>query len=226
MMLPTSISNPPVALAGGKFARGLVHTMLVGALRIALVWVASGVGASGCATVSYDYSKEPDPRKKEYVIGIADGLQVNVWKNAELSTGGHVRPDGTITLPLIGDIMAAGRTASQLTEEIGRRLKTFVKEESAFVTVAISEVNSYRFTVSGNVEHAGVFNLKYYATVADAIALAGGLNKFASARKIKVLRNQPNGGVRKVPIDYDRISSGEHPDENLVLLSGDTLFVP
>jgi len=184
------------------------------------------VCASACGTITHDYTKEPDPRKKEYVIGIADGLQVNVWKNPELSTGGHVRPDGTITMPLIGDVQAAGKTASQLTEEIGRRLKTFVKEDSAYVTIAVSEVNSYRFTVSGNVEHAGVFALKYYATVADAIALGGGLNKFASPRKLLILRNQPNGGVRKIPIDFNRIATGEHPDENLVLLAGDTLFVP
>ena len=181
---------------------------------------------AGCSTISYDYTKEPDPRKKEYVIGISDGLTINVWKNPELSTHGSVRPDGTITMPLIGDVQANNRTASQLTDEISRRLKTFVKEESTFVSVAVSEVNSYRFTVSGNVEHAGVFSLKYFATIADAIALAGGLNKFASPHKLMILRQQPNGGIRKVPIDFDRIAAGEHPEENLVLIAGDTLYVP
>lgn len=184
--------------------------------------------ASGCAATvwDYDYAKEYDPRKHEYVIGPSDGLSINVWRNGDLSFQATVRPDGTITMPLIGDVQANNRTASQLTEEISRRLKTFVKEEGSFVSVAVTEVNSYRFTVSGNVEHAGVFSLKYFATVADAVALAGGLNKFASPHKLVVLRQRPNGGVRKIPIDWDRISTGEHPEENIVIVAGDTLFVP
>ena len=181
---------------------------------------------SACTAINYDYSKEPDPRKKEYVIGVTDGIHVNVWKNPELSMTGPVRPDGTITMPLIGDVHAAGRTASQLTDEIARRLKSFVKEESTPVSVAVTDVNSYRFTVSGNAEKPGIFQLKYYATVADAIAGAGGLNKFASAHKIVILRQQPNGGVRKIPIDFDRISKGDHPEENIVVLPNDTIFIP
>ncbi len=182
--------------------------------------------AAACGTVAYDYAKEPDPRKTEYVVGISDALSVKVWKNPELSTAGTVRPDGTITMPLIGDVHAAGRTPSQLTAEIGQRLKTFVKEEASLVSVAVTDVNSYRFTVSGNAEHPGVFTKKYYVTVADAIAEAGGINKFGSAKKLMILRPQANGGVRKVPVNFDRISSGDHPEENLVILAGDTVFVP
>ena len=137
-----------------------------------------------------------------------------------------VRPDGTITMPLIGDIQANGRTPSQLTSEIGQKLKAFVKEDASLVSIAVSEVNSYRFTVSGNVEHAGVFDKKYFVTVADAVALAGGLNKFASPHKLAILRQTSNGGVRKVPIDFDRISTGDHPEENIVILANDTVFVP
>jgi polysaccharide export outer membrane protein len=195
--------------------------------RAALVVALAGlIGPIGCGGIVYDYSKEPDPRKSEYVIGVTDGLRINVWKNPELSTSGTVRPDGTITMPLIGDIHAAGRTASQLTDEIGKRLKMFVKEESTPVSVAVTDVNSYRFTVSGNAERPGVFNLKYYATVGDAVALAGGLNKFASPKRLVILRQLTNGGVRKVPINFDRISSGDHPEENIVILPNDTVFVP
>jgi polysaccharide export outer membrane protein len=177
-----------------------------------------------CRTAAYDYSKEPDPRRTEFVVGVADTLKVTVWKNSDLSTEAKVRPDGTITLPLIGDLQAAGRTPAQLRAEITSKLSAFVKED-AVVTIAITEVNSYRFTVSGNVEHAGVIAAKYYVTVAEAIALAGGLNKFASQHKLVVVRTDANG-LRRIPIDYDRIASGDHPEENLVLLSGDTLFAP
>ena len=179
----------------------------------------------GCPAAAYDYSKEPDPRKHEFVIGASDTLKITVWKNPDLSGDAHVRPDGTITMPLLGDISAAGRTPSQLREEIRKKLSQYVKDDSAAVSVAVTEVNSYRFTVSGNVEHGGIFTSKYFVTVAEAIALAGGLNKFAEPKKLVIVRRDA-AGLRRVPIDYDRISSGEHPEENLVLLPGDNLFAP
>jgi polysaccharide export outer membrane protein len=180
---------------------------------------------AACAVEQYDYSKEPDPRKHEFVIGPSDALRITVWKNPELSTEAKVRPDGTITMPLIGDVIAAGRTPGQLKQEITRKLGAYVKDESSAVTIAVTEVNSYRFTVSGNVEHGGIFTSKYFVTVAEALAMAGGLNKFASPHKLVLVRNEA-GKVRRVPLDYDRVSSGEHPDENLALMSGDTVFVP
>jgi polysaccharide export outer membrane protein len=181
---------------------------------------------SGCATTTYDYSREPDPRKGEFVIGASDILHINVWKNSELTGDARVRPDGTITMPLIGDIVAAGRTPTALKQEITKKLGTFIKsDESSIVSVAVSDVNSYRFTVSGNVERAGVLLSKYYVTASEAIAMAGGLNKFASQHKLVVIRNDSQG-FRRIPLDYDRIASGQHPNEDLVMLTGDTLFVP
>jgi polysaccharide biosynthesis/export protein len=183
------------------------------------------VAACGPAT-TYDYSKEPDPRKHDFVIGAADVLKITVWKNPDLSTEQRVRPDGTVTMPLIGDVQAAGRTPKDLKNEISKKLASYVRDESSTVSVAVTEVNSYRFTVSGNVERGGVFSSKYYVTVAEAIAMAGGLNKFANGRKLVVVRNDAHNGVRRVPIDFERIATGQHPEENLVLVSGDTLFVP
>jgi polysaccharide export outer membrane protein len=180
---------------------------------------------AGCKTVSYDYTKEPDPRKHEFVIGASDLLRINVWKNAELTGEARVRPDGTITMPLIGDVNAAGRTPTTLQKEITRRLASYIKDESSIVSVAVAEVNSYRFTVSGNVEHAGVLASKYYVTVSEAIAMAGGLNKFANPHRLVVIRNDA-GGFRRIPVDYERVASGQHPDEDIVMLTGDTLFVP
>ncbi|HZS40673.1 MAG TPA: polysaccharide biosynthesis/export family protein [Polyangia bacterium] len=194
-------------------------------MRLTGTLLALCLAATGCGPISYDYSKEPDPRNHEFVIGASDGLKITVWKNPELSTDAKVRPDGTITMPLIGDVHAAGRTPGELKLEIGKKLSNFVKSDEATVTIAVTEVNSYRFTVSGNVEHGGIFTSKYYVTVAEAIALAGGLNKFADPKKLVIVRLDEHGR-RRVPIDYNRISSGEHPDENLVLISGDNLFAP
>ena len=183
----------------------------------------------GCASTrtKYDYAKEPDPRKKEYVIGVSDVVKINVWKMPELSAETKVRPDGTITMPLLGDVAVAGKAPSQVKQDITQKLATFVKDETATVTVAIVEVNSYRFVVSGNVERPGVFSSKQFVTVAEAIALAGGPNKFASIGDIVVIRpDLPGGKVRKLPIDYAEIRSGDRPDENLVILAGDTVYIP
>jgi polysaccharide export outer membrane protein len=180
---------------------------------------------AACGTTSYDYSREPDPRKGEFVIGASDILHITVWKNAELTGDARVRPDGTITMPLIGDIVAAGRTPSMLKGEITKRLSNYIKDESSIVSVAVSDVNSYRFTVSGNVEHAGVLLSKYYVTASEAIAMAGGLNKFANPHKLVIIRNDAQG-FRRIPLDYERIASGQHPNEDVVMLTGDTLFVP
>lgn len=182
--------------------------------------------AAACVTIpKYDYANEPDPRKLEFVLGPADGVKIGVWKNPDLNTDTRLRPDGTITMPLIGDIPAAGRTPSQLKAEITQRLSIYVKDETATVSVTVTEVNSYRYTVSGNVERGGIFSSKYYVTVGEAIAMAGGVNKFGDPSRLQVIRNQ-GGKLRRIPIDYRRIADGSHPEENLALFAGDILYVP
>jgi len=136
-----------------------------------------------------------------------------------------VRPDGTITMPLIGDLQAVSRTPSQLKTDITRRLAAYVRDEGATVTVAVVEVISYRFTVSGNVAHPGMFTSKFYVTVADAVALAGGPTRFASPEKTVIIRTD-KAGTRRIPVNLTEIDSGEHPEQNLVIISGDTVLVP
>ncbi len=184
------------------------------------------LGGCGGSDARYPYAKEPDPRKQEFVIGVSDHLRIAVWKNPELNTDIQVRPDGTITMPLIGDIQASGLTPSQLKRRISDKLAAFIKEEGATITVAITEVSSYRVVVSGNVTQPGIFSSKSFLTVADAIALAGGPNRFANASNITLVRKAPTGEIRRIPIDYNEILSGEGLDQNLVLMSGDTILVP
>jgi polysaccharide export outer membrane protein len=182
----------------------------------------------GCKSTlpKYDYTQEYDPRKHEYVIGPADGLTINVWRNGDLSFQATVRPDGTITMPLIGDLQVAGKTPSQVRDEITKRMQAFVKDESAVVTVAVTEVQSYRFTVAGSVQQAGIFQSDYYVTVAEAIAMAGGPTRFADVGDVKLIRSGPDGAIREIPIDYELIKERKAPQMNLVLVSGDTVFVP
>lgn len=186
--------------------------------------VAACAGSRGA---TYDYSREIDPRKGEYVIGVGDGLSIQVWKNIDLSKEVVVRPDGTITLPLIGDLHADGLTPTQLRNEVSKELVKFVRGESQVVTIAVTAVNSYNFTVSGNVERPGVFSSQRYVTVVEAIQLAGGPNRFASPREVKLVRrNRRDGKERSIPINYPAIIDGTMPAANLALMAGDQLHVP
>ena len=167
----------------------------------------------GCATPlpGFDYSKEPDPRKSEFVVGPSDVLRINVWKTPDLSVEVTVRPDGTITLPLIGDVTAAGRTA-------------FLRDDNP-VEVIVETVNSYRFTVAGNVEKSGMFTTKHYVTVTEAVALAGGPNRYADLDQVLILRQSPTG-ARSIPVNIKEIYSGRHPEMDVVILKEDRIFVP
>ena len=174
----------------------------------------------------YDYRKEPDPRRSEYVIGVADHLSIQVWKNPDLSKDVTVRPDGTITIPLVGDLKADGLTPSALKDEIAQRLTKFVRSDGVLVTVAVTDVFSYSFTVSGNVEKPGVFASKKYVTVLEAVQLAGGPNRFASPKGTKLMRRDRKGELRVIPINYPAVLDGSQPEANLALLSGDQVYVP
>jgi polysaccharide export outer membrane protein len=198
-------------------------------LRVA--WIATVLLiVGGCSTRNrgassvYAEAARNDPRGRPYVIGASDVVRVTVWKDPNLSTDAVVRPDGTITLPLIGEVVASGRTAKALQNEVAARLATFVKD--AVVTVAIEEVNSYRFTVAGNVEHPGLFTSRYYLTVTEALALAGGPNRYASTGDMIIVRSASGGRIQRIPIDYDAILSGERPEQDIVILPGDSVRVP
>jgi polysaccharide export outer membrane protein len=175
----------------------------------------------------YDYAKEPDPRNKELILGVGDVVAVNVWENKDLNTETTIRPDGTITIPLVGDLKAAGETPSALKEQIKKRLTDFVKLQGTEITVAVKEWKSYRFTIQGEVVRQGVFTSEQFVTVADAIAMAGGPTRFAKRNQVKLFRPDPKSRVPKtIPLDYEALSSGKRLDMNIFVLSGDTIFVP
>jgi polysaccharide biosynthesis/export protein len=198
-------------------SRTLVHATLAAIITLSL---------SGCpgAARSYNYKAEPDPRKKEYVVGPSDVLNISVWGHSDLTSSPRVRPDGTVTMPLAGDIKASGKTANQVKELIKKRLAAFIS--TAKVTVAVTEVNSYRFTVSGNITRGGIFSPRRYITVSEGIAMAGGPNRFASPEKTTLIRTTKKGKVKRIPINYKAISKGQKLEQNIVILRGDTIYVP
>lgn len=176
----------------------------------------------------YPYAGEPDPRSTEWVLGIGDQIAINVWENPGLTTDATIRPDGNITMPLIGDLRAVGETPSALKAMIKAKLADYIKLGSgAEITVAVRGANSYRFTVSGEVTRPGIIQLGYFVTVVEAIAMAGGFTRFADKDKIMLLRRDPKTGkARSIPLVYKYIADGSHPEMNIVMLAGDSLFVP
>src|SRR4051812_15355020 len=144
----------------------------------------------------------PDPDDAEYVIRPGDVLQLVVWKEPELSRDVTVRLDGRITVPLLGDVDAAGRTPAKLGEDLGRRLTKFVA--TPVVTVAVSQANSSRVYVLGQVVQPGAFPLTGRMTVVQALALAGGFKEFAKTDRIVVLREDSPKG-RPIPVNYKRV---------------------
>jgi polysaccharide biosynthesis/export protein len=185
--------------------------------------------AAGCSPKipNYEYAKEPDPRNKELVLGVGDVIGINVWENTNLSVEVTIRPDGTITMPLVGDLKAAGETPTTLKNRIKNQLQAYVKMQGTEVTVAVKAWRSYRFTIQGEVSKAGVFSSDQFLRVSDALALAGGLTRFAKRNEITLTRKDPKSGeVRHIPLDYESLASGKRPDMNIIVMSGDTIWVP
>ncbi len=188
------------------------------------------LGVVGCAKEKANY-KSDLIAPSEFFLGPEDVLKVTVWKSSDLSGEVTIRPDGTITLPLIGDVPAAGLTANVLAKRIAERLTEYIS--SPIVTVQVKEVNSYFIYVLGEVGKPGKYPLKSYANVMQGIALAGGFAPFANKNKIKVLRNVstgPEGHEEKhqieIPVRYDDILKGTAVPGNFILLSGDVIAVP
>jgi polysaccharide export outer membrane protein len=187
------------------------------------------VFAAGCPPKipTYDYAKEPDPRTKELVLGVGDLVGINVWENPNLNVEATIRPDGTITMPLVGDLKAAGETPTTLKVRIKGQLQNYLKLQGTEITVAVKSWRSYRFTIQGEVSHPGVFTSDQFVTVADALALAGGLTRFAKRNEISLTRRDPKSGqLRQIPLDYESLASGKRPDMNITVLSGDRIWVP
>lgn len=198
---------------------------LAAAVVLALSSLASLAGA-GCGPAIYDtyeYGKEWDPRKHEYIIGVSDVVKITVYHTTELSGEGTVRPDGVITMPLIGDLPVAGKTPTQVREEMKKRLAAYVKADTV-ITVTVGGFSSYRFIVSGNVNHPGALAQKWYVTVSEAMAMAGGPSKFAGD-EIMVIRLDPTGHARKIPISYRALLSGKHPEQDICVVAGDTIVM-
>lgn len=187
----------------GRLA-GHARAVLITALSLALM-LCAGFTSAGSAS---------------YLIGPGDVLEVSVWKDDMLNKDLLVRPDGMISFPLIGEVSAAGRTVEELRVEIQTRIKKYVPE--APVTVILKQLNSTRIYILGKVAHPGPYIMSQQVSVAQALAMAGGLTPFADANDLVIIRQTPEG-QQVIPVNYEAFIRGKKPDGNIYLEANDTL---
>jgi polysaccharide export outer membrane protein len=183
--------------------------------------VTAATGKSYNAPV--DLSTKSATDDPNYVIGPEDELIVSVWKEPDISRSVPVRPDGKISLALLNDVQATGRTPMQLGQDITEKLKNFIAEPQ--VTVIVARINSQRIFVVGEVPRTGSFTLLPNMTVVDAISSAGGFTPFAKRTKIYIVRKE-DGKTITIPFNYKEVVRDRKAEKDVVLKPGDRIVVP
>ena len=187
-----------------------------------------GIGAAAFALACSHVSPpppEPGPMDRaDYVIGAADVLRIQVWKNNELSVDVPVRPDGKISVPLANDVQAAGLTATELKDVITQALAEYIAAPD--VTVIVREIRSKSVHVVGEVGRPTVIQLVVDMRVLEVIAMAGGFTPYADKSDIRILRPNPDGSVVEYRFNYKAFLKGDHPESNMRMQPGDTIVVP
>ena len=159
----------------------------------------------------------------DYVIGLEDVLGIVFWREAELSGDVTVRPDGRITLPVIGELVAAGVRPDELQKQILELAGKYINDPN--VAVVVRTINSRKIFVTGRVADPGTFDLRSTMTVMQAIAIAGGLTEYANGKSITILR-KTNGRTEVLKFNYRDVARGRNLEQDVVLRPGDTVVVP
>ena len=183
------------------------------------------------APVSNDYGPKPNQNKKllvaEYLIGVDDKVQVDVWKHPDLTVNVPVRPDGMISVPLIGEVLAGGKTPNDVAADIQERLSKYIKQPN--VAVILMELRSHeylsRVRVTGSVRTPLSLTFRQGMTVLDVVLAAGGLNDFASGNRTKLFR-RIDGKIQAINIELDDIFSNGEMETNYAMEPGDILSIP
>jgi polysaccharide export outer membrane protein len=202
----------------------IVAGLLLRGLTIGATLASAQQGPNPSTGTTVGATNIPAGSAGEYIVGEADVLRINVWKQPEISQlSVMVRPDGMVSVPLVGEVRVSGMTPSQIQETLVSELKRYVNEPR--VTVAVAEVGSKTVYVTGEVQHPGAYPLVTTVDVLQIIAKAGGVTPYAHRRSVFVLR-QVNGKKQKLPVNYSEIFKGKSPEKNIDLEPGDTVVVP
>jgi len=198
------------------------RAMAAALILVSGIVFAQDVPATTAAPDHATATPSTSPAGPEYVIGPQDVLHLAVWKETDLTATLPVRPDGKISLPLLNDVQASGLTPKQLADSVTDKLRKYIADPR--VTVVVTEINSKRIYIVGEVIHAGAVPMLPNMTVLQALSSAG-LNQFAKTKGIYLLRTE-NGKQTKMPVNYKKIVKGEQIDQNYLLQPGDTIVVP
>lgn len=204
-----------------SYLRAILKTGLV--LSLAVTAAAQGdstptsrqVEAAGKPNQAAAQTVSPD-----YVLGNDDVLAISVWREPEITRTVPVRPDGKVSLPLIGEIQAKGLTPKQLQGNLTLALRSYLANPE--VTVIVQEVRSQKFNILGEVARPGSYPLSKSTTVVDALAIAGGFRDFAKVKKIYILREQQSGSPLKIPFNYKDVVERNRFEQNVELKPNDT----
>jgi polysaccharide biosynthesis/export protein len=208
-MLLGQVGQPPAAiLSPPRGAEGAAHK------------ADAGTATEGTSPAS---ATVPASAVPGYRIGPEDVLQIDVWKEADFSASSPVRADGKISVPLLNDVQAAGFTPIELAAYLREQLSKYVVDPK--ITVSVTQMNSRKAYVMGEVNRQGIVRLQSNLTVLQAISAAGGLAPFANGKKIYVLRSR-GGEQLRLPFNYDAVIKGKRSEQNVVLQPGDTIIVP
>ena len=180
--------------------------------------------AVAAATVQSGPPSSTKPHDNGFVIGNDDHLTIDVWNEPEVTRSVPVRSDGKISLPLAGELQAAGRTPLQLEKDIAAKLLNYITKP--IVTVIVEQINSEKFNILGQVAKPGSYPLTAATTVLDGIATAGAFRDFAKQKGIYILRQNPGGGESRIPFNYKEVIKGKNSAQNIKLQPNDTIVVP
>jgi polysaccharide biosynthesis/export protein len=195
-----------------------MKTLAISRIAAALLVLLCGAASAQTATRT-----EQDP-PNAYAIGLGDVLEISVWKNPDLSVTVPVRPDGRISVPLLGDVQAAGMTPLALKQTLTDGYKEYVTAPG--VSVVVKEIHSRKIYVTGEVAHPGTYDLEPRGKLMQALALAGGLTPYAKGRVVLLRDGRDGRQEKRMEVALKSIINGKRPEDNLLLQPGDTLVVP
>jgi polysaccharide export outer membrane protein len=189
---------------------------------LACAAIGAAIAVAGCAgSPTYNWRAE---EALGYRIGPGDALKIAVWKHDELGTQVAVRPDGAVSLPLVGDVPASGRSAAEIASDVQNRLHHFFQDDPP-VTVQVQEVKSYKIYVVGEVNKPGEYAPSHEVTVLMGLSLAGGFTRFADGNRIVIVRRDARG-ERRIPFDYSAVVDHGDLQQDIALELGDTVVIP
>lgn len=191
-----------------------------GAAILLLFFFLAGAGESEAVEGSTTSGTEA---QSEYVIGLGDELQVLVWKEPELAQSMSVRIDGRISLPLIGDVQAAGKTIRDLKKILEEKYGAMIAEPA--VSVMLVQSKSWRYYIIGQIKEPGEFPIDFPITVLQAIARSGGFLEWAKTDQISIIR-QEGGNESIIPFNYEALVKGRNLQQNALVKPGDTIIIP